>query len=118
MDNTNTQYEKEELYYYTSLTTLQTILQKRTARLTDYRFLNDMQELFFATQQLKEYLSENNMNEITENILNAVQNVENGKMRIFVFRNHAEENPKIDPIMCDGSYYVMSLSHSRDDLMM
>ena len=118
MDNTNLVYEKEELYYYTSLSTLQTILQKKTARLTDYRFLNDRQEVVFAMQQLKNCLLKNNTNEKTLEILNAVQNMENGRAQNLVFRNLDEENPIIDPIMCDVIYYVMSLSHSRDDLMM
>lgn len=118
MNNSDVKYEKEELYYYTSLNTLQTILQKKTARLTDYRFLNDTQELLFATKQLKDYLVENNISETTAKILNVVKNVENGKIQNFIFEGQVEENPIVFPTICDASYYVMSLSHSRDDLMM
>ena len=54
---TSVKYEVEQLYHYTSLNTLHAILQNKTIRLTDYRFLNDMQELFFATEKLKKYRS-------------------------------------------------------------
>ena len=52
---TSIKYEVEQLYHYTSLNTLHAILQNKTIRLTDYRFLNDMQELFFATEKLKKF---------------------------------------------------------------
>ena len=52
---TSVKYEVEQLYHYTSLNTLHAILQNKTIRLTDYRFLNDMQELFFATEKLKKF---------------------------------------------------------------
>lgn len=56
---TSIKYEDVQLYHYTSLDTLHAILQNKTIRLTDYRFLNDMQELFFATKKLKKYILEN-----------------------------------------------------------
>ena len=52
---TSVKYEVEQLYHYTSLNTLHAILQNKTIRLTDYRFLNDMQELFFLTQIIMFY---------------------------------------------------------------
>lgn len=55
---TSIKYEVEQLYHYTSLNTLHAILQNKTIRLTDYRFLNDMQELFFATEKLKNTFKE------------------------------------------------------------
>lgn len=42
------QYEDIDLYHYTSLASLFAILQNETIRLTDYRFLNDTQELSYA----------------------------------------------------------------------
>lgn len=42
------QYEDIDLYHYTSLASLFAILQNETIRLTDYRFLNDTQELIYA----------------------------------------------------------------------
>lgn len=111
-------YEDELLYYYTSLNTLQTILQKKTVRLTDYRFLNDTQELLFATGELKEYLTKNAEGEKTEKILAAVRNVENGKIQNLISTGKLGDKIILSPALLDTCYYVISLSKSRDDLTM
>lgn len=77
---TSIKYEVEQLYHYTSLNTLHAILQNKTIRLTDYRFLNDMQELFFATEKLKKYIQGNPTINEREELLTAVQNIESGKI--------------------------------------
>lgn len=98
---TSVKYEVEQLYHYTSLNTLHAILQNKTIRLTDYRFLNDMQELFFATEKLKKYIQGNPTINEREELLTAVQNIESGKISKFKPVGYSGDKILISPLLSD-----------------
>lgn len=115
---TSIKYEVEQLYHYTSLNTLHAILQNKTIRLTDYRFLNDMQELFFATEKLKKYIQGNPTINEREELLTAVQNIESGKISKSKTVGYLGDKILISPLLSDTNYYVLSLSNARDNIAM
>ena len=104
---TSIKYEVEQLYHYTSLNTLHAILQNKTIRLTDYRFLNDMQELFFATEKLKKYIQGNPTINEREELLTAVQNIESGKISKSKTVGYLGDKILISPLLSDTNYYVL-----------
>lgn len=57
-----------------------TEMNKQLPKKAIYRFLNDMQELFFATEKLKKYIQGNPTINEREELLTAVQNIESGKI--------------------------------------
>lgn len=115
---TSIKYEVEQLYHYTSLNTLHAILQNKTIRLTDYRFLNDIQELFFATEKLKKYIQGNPTINEREELLTAVQNIESGKISKSKTVGYLGDKILISPLLSDTNYYVLSLSNARDNIAM
>ena len=113
---TKIQYEDIDLYHYTSLASLFAILQNETIRLTDYRFLNDTQELSYATHWLKSLLRPMAENESIQKLLTAIENIEKGKVERF--KGIGENLPYLQWNVCDATYYVLSLSQNKDDLAM
>ena len=110
------QYENIDLYHYTSLASLFAILQNETIRLTDYRFLNDTQELSYATHWLKALLQPMAENEFVQKLLTAIENIEQGKVERL--KGIGEDLPYLQWNMCDLNYYILSLSQNYDDLAM
>ena len=110
------QYEDIDLYHYTSLASLFAILQNGTIRLTDYRFLNDTQELSYATHWLKALLQPMAENEFVQKLLTAIENIEQGKVERL--KGIGEDLPYLQWNMCDLNYYILSLSQNYDDLAM
>lgn len=110
------QYEDIDLYHYTSLASLFAILQNETIRLTDYRFLNDTQELSYATHWLKALLQPMAENEFVQKLLIAIENIEQGKVERL--KGIGEDLPYLQWNMCDLNYYILSLSQNYDDLAM
>lgn len=110
------QYEDIDLYHYTSLVSLFAILQNETIRLTDYRFLNDTQELSYATHWLKALLQPMAENEFVQKLLTAIENIEQGKVERL--KGIGEDLPYLQWNMCDLNYYILSLSQNYDDLAM
>ena len=110
------QYEDIDLYHYTSLASLFAILQNETIRLTDYRFLNDTQELSYATHWLKALLQPMAENEFVQKLLTAIENIEQGKVERL--KGIGEDLPYLQWNMCDLNYYILSLSQNYDDLAM
>lgn len=110
------QYENIDLYHYTSLASLFAILQNETIRLTDYRFLNDTQELSYATHWLKALLQPMTENEFVQKLLTAIENIEQGKVERL--KGMGEDLPYLQWNMCDLNYYILSLSQNYDDLAM
>lgn len=115
---TSIKYEDVQLYHYTSLDTLHAILQNKTIRLTDYRFLNDMQELFFATKKLKKYILENPDIKKREELLTAIQNIESWKTNKLKPEGYLDDKILMSPLLSNTNYYVLSLSNARDDITM
>ena len=105
------QYEDIDLYHYTSLASLFAILQNETIRLTDYRFLNDTQELSYATHWLKALLQPMAENEFVQKLLTAIENIEQGKVERL--KGIGEDLPYLQ-----WNNYILSLSQNYDDLAM
>lgn len=110
------QYPQIDLYHYTSIGSLFSILQNETIRLTDYRFLNDTQELSYALNWLKDYLAPNDEEEFGKKVLTAIDNVEHGKMERI--KSVSDGSPYMQRYLCDIHYYILSLSRRYDDLAM
>lgn len=110
------QYPKIDLYHYTSIGSLFSILQNETIRLTDYRFLNDTQELSYALNWLKDYLAPKAEEEFGKKVLTAIDNVEHGKIERV--KSISDGSPYMQRYLCDIHYYILSLSRRYDDLAM
>lgn len=110
------QYPKIDLYHYTSIGSLFSILQNETIRLTDYRFLNDTQELSYALNWLKDYLAPKAEEEFGKKVLTAIDNVEYGKIERI--KSISDGSPYMQRYLCDIHYYILSLSRRYDDLAM
>ena len=110
------QYPKIDLYHYTSIGSLFSIRQNETIRLTDYRFLNDTQELSYALNWLKDYLAPKDEEEFGKKVLTAIDNVEHGKMERI--KSVSDGSPYMQRYLCDIHYYILSLSRRYDDLAM
>lgn len=110
------QYPKIDLYHYTSIGSLFSILQNETIRLTDYRFLNDTQELSYALNWLKDYLAPKAEEEFGKKVLTAIDNVEHGKIERI--KSISNGSPYMHRYLCDIHYYILSLSRRYDDLAM
>ena len=110
------QYPKIDLYHYTSIGSLFSILQNETIRLTDYRFLNDTQELSYALNWLKDYLAPKAEEEFGKKVLTAIDNVEHGKIERI--KSISDVSPYMQRYLCDIHYYILSLSRRYDDLAM
>lgn len=110
------QYPKIDLYHYTSIGSLFSILQNETIRLTDYRFLNDTQELSYALNWLKDYLAPKAEEEFGKKVRTAIDNVEHGKIERI--KSISDGSPYMQRYLCDIHYYILSLSRRYDDLAM
>lgn len=116
-------FEDIELYHYTSLEALKSIVENKTIRFTDYRFLNDPDELNIALDNFKEYIKaqiekqpENKAK--IDRILNIIEDIKVGgkitiedtgkvidKGKLYAF------NKKVDSWV-----YILSLTQKSDDL--
>ena len=92
------------------------MLQNETIRLTDYRFLNDTQELSYALNWLKDYLAPKAEEEFGKKVLTAIDNVEHGKIERI--KSISDGSPYMQRYLCDIHYYILSLSRRYDDLAM
>ena len=92
------------------------ILQNETIRLTDYRFLNDTQELSYALAWLKSILQSRSEDDFVKKLLIAIENIEHGKIERL--KGVGENLPYVHNSLCDVKYYILSLSQSFDDLPM
>ena len=109
-------YPEIDLYHYTSIESLMSILQNETIRLTDYRFLNDTQELSYALAWLKSILQSRSEDDFVKKLLIAIENIEHGKIERL--KGVGENLPYVHNSLCDVKYYILSLSQSFDDLPM
>lgn len=113
---TEIKYPEIDLYHYTSIESLMSILQNETIRLTDYRFLNDTQELSYALAWLKSILQSRSEDDFVKKLLIAIENIEHGKIERL--KGVGENLPYVHNSLCDVKYYILSLSQSFDDLAM
>lgn len=92
-----------ELYHYTSLATLQNILETGIFQATEYHYLNDMDEFSFVDKLLIEILKQIlGKGDKSKQLISAV------KEYMKTIRNESEE--------LEESYYVMSFSVAKDNL--
>lgn len=111
-------YEDQTLYHYTSLEVLKNILENRTIRLTDYRFLNDPKEVNYSLDFLKKALPQNS-GEYHHNIMReAISNLENGNIRCWEVVGKTDDGiPLIKPFIPQkANLYVLSMTDKKDDL--
>ena len=110
------------LYHYTSADGLKSIIENRTIRFSDYRFLNDIDEIQYGKQIFRQVLEELK-SEIPQNIEYINQwekeliQIEKGKMNYLKAVSPAE-NGAINCITCESDnfhYYLLSLTTLGDN---
>lgn len=107
-------FPETELYHYTSLNTLVSIIQNKTIRLTDYRFLNDTRELIYGLEKI-ETIAKKYDDEYSKIILSAINNIKSGKIIINTIDKKEDVN-YLRQTISNANFYVLSLSQKRDEL--
>lgn len=113
-------FEQEELYHYTTLDGLKSIIENKTIRLTDYRFLNDISELKYSVQVIEEIL-QNYKNEIQiEAIKKCLKNILNGVSACFSVVGKDNDGKLLftPHFRYDTKFYIFSMTDKSDDLAM
>ena len=114
--------EFETLYHYTSADGLKSIIENKTIRFSDYRFLNDIDELEYGKKIFKQILCEiRNENPKYSDYLSQweteLQNIEKGKIK-YLKPISQDENGAIHCIQCESEnyhYYIFSLTVLGDN---
>ena len=116
-------YENIELYHYTSIEALKSIVENKTIRLTDYRFLNDPNELNMAMDHFKDYLKfEKGKPSLSQERINKIikilEHIKAGGKINLVGTDKFIEGRKILAYKNEpASYlYILSLTQKNDDL--
>lgn len=75
------------LYHFTNLPTLINILENKTIRFTNYKYLNDETELKFSLDGIKQYVKENNLSISDEYLsyLNSITSIINKRKNTYIF---------------------------------
>lgn len=115
--------EQEFLYHYTSIEGLKGIVENKTIRLTDYRFLNDPRELYLAVESFENYLlSQRGFSQEKDNKIN----------KIIAFLQEIKTDSRVDLVVSGAEHngnkilmyqkstgshvYIFSLTRKSDDL--
>lgn len=108
------------IYHYTTLDVLKSIVENRTIRLTDYRFLNDPQEVTYCMKYIKDLLQTyDDSNPTIANIKRMVFNLEQGLFDYSMMVKDASGNASFAKIQnVNGHIYILSLTHNDDNLAM
>lgn len=108
------------IYHYTTLDALKSIVENRSIRLTDYRFLNDPQEVTYCMKYIKELLQTyDDSNPTIVNIKRMVFNLEQGLFDYSIMVKDARGNASFAKIQnVNGHIYILSLTHNNDQLAM
>ena len=108
------------IYHYTTLDALKSIVENRSIRLTDYRFLNDPQEVTYCMKYIKELLQTyDDSNPTIANIKRMVFNLEQGLFDYTIMFKDARGNTSFAKIQnVNGHIYILSLTHNNDQLAM
>ncbi|WP_069997899.1 DUF2971 domain-containing protein [Cellulosilyticum sp. I15G10I2] len=86
----------QDLYHYTSISALDSILKNNSLWLTQIEYMNDYEEMIYAIQLIKECLEEIDTQYIKEYILSLCEDIENGKKY--------------------GAVFILSLSYDQDSV--
>ena len=105
-------YEDQILYHYTSLEALKSILENRTIRLTDYRFLNDPKELYFGIDIFKNAIPKDTDEYHFKIVLRALNNMENNITYCFKIGQNVIQAF----VPNKTNFYILSMTDKGDDL--
>ncbi len=114
--------EFETLYHYTSADGLKSIIENKTLRFSDYRFLNDIDELEYGKKVFRQVLDElkNETPQYSEYILqweDELKVIEKGKIKYLKPVSPAE-NGAVNCVLCESEnfhYYILSLTTLGDN---
>lgn len=111
-------YKDEDFCHYTSLEALKSIIETRTLRLTDYRFLNDPKELSFGFDLLEEAVNACGDLSNKEEIIETIHKFKNNTS--IYFPVVGSTGPEFQVIQKEEEYrfYVFSLSYNIDSMQM
>ncbi len=111
-----------DIYHYTTLETLLNIVKNKTIRLTDFRFLNDRNEIVDNIKSIQKILRTKEGSEVLNKKLESVFET---LMRIGdrkrVYRTNfidGEEKGWVDCEQDDVNHYILSLTHCADNMLM
>lgn len=113
------QCENIDLYHYTTLEGLMGIVNNRTIRLTDYRFLNDPVDLIYGLDKVDSELSKYEEEKVALHKQH-IANIKEGIGERFVTLGQDSDGYYISQRQIDNSarYYVLSMTHQSDNLQM
>lgn len=109
------------LYYYTTIETVQKIIQNRTLWLGDYRFMNDVNEITYSADIAEKYIESkaNKSNDSYSVILKEIERIKKGESTYYA--------PYDDPVYgkllgredtAHMGRYILSLTDKEDDIGM
>lgn len=109
------------LYYYTTLDTVQKIIQNRTLWLGDYRFMNDVNEITYSADIAEKYIKDkqDKCNDTYSVIQDEIERIKKGESTYYA----PYEDPKYGELLgrentTHMGRYILSLSDKKDDIGM
>ena len=114
--------EFETLYHYTSADGLKSIIENKTIRFSDYRFLNDIDELEYGKKVFKQVLDElkfqePNYSDYISQWESELKSIEQGKIK-YLKPVSPGKNGTVNCIQCESQnyhYYILSLTVLGDN---
>jgi hypothetical protein len=112
----------ETIYHYTSADGLKSIIENKTIRFSDYRFLNDIDELEYGKNVFRQVLDElkNETPQYSEYILqweDELKVIEKGKIK-YLKPVSSAGNEAVNCVLCESEnfhYYILSLTTLSDN---
>lgn len=110
----------ENIYHYTTIEALKSIVENRTLRLTDYRFLNDPQEIVYCIEPINKILEKyDQKDEIIVDLKRIVNNMKNNVFDFVVMTKRGQGKKEFKKYKNEnGHIYLFSLTRKEDDLDM
>lgn len=108
-----------ELYHYTSLEALKSIVENSTIRFSDYRYVNDINEFNYCIENLYRVLEEFNAEDVAP-IKQVLNDLQNGRDLNFKIAGVNEQNQLYgyEQLDTDTSFYIFSMTENDDSLNM
>ena len=111
--------DNAELYHYTSLEALKSIVENKTLRLSDYRYVNDINEFNFCIKNFNEVFKEFHEEDVSaiKKVLNDLQNGIDSNIKIVGIDENKQlmGMPQVDN---DTHFYIFSMSENGDSIPM
>lgn len=110
----------ENVYHYTTIEALKSIVENRTLRLTDYRFLNDPQEIVYCIDPINRILEKyDQKDKLIVDLKRIVNNMKNNVFDFVVMTKRGQGKKEFKKYKNEnGHIYLFSLTHKEDDLDM